>query len=132
RRLVARLVVHRALAWQGAGLPEPAFHGCETWQCNTVEPFAWFFHMHVDFAGFVPMVGRDAYVLGHGSMRGKLLGLVSVADGRGDAFNVGEHTNVTSLTASSDACGKTNKEVSNILLIICLEMGVSDSPVPLC
>jgi hypothetical protein len=65
-------------------------------------------------------------------MRGKLLGLVPVADGRGDAFNVGEHTNATSPTASSDACGKTNKDASNTPLTTRLEMGASDSPAPLC
>ena len=35
--------------------------------------------MRIDFAGLVPMVGRDTYVSGRGIMRGKLLGLVTVA-----------------------------------------------------
>ena len=72
--------------------PKQRFMGCETWQCNTVEPLARLFHMRIDFAHIIPMVGRDAYVSGHGSMSGKLLGLVAVADGKGDAFDVGELT----------------------------------------
>jgi hypothetical protein len=63
---------------------------CETWQCNTVEPIARLFHMRIDFAGFVPMVGRDAYVGGHGRMRGTLLHVVTVADGSGDEFDLSE------------------------------------------
>jgi hypothetical protein len=38
------------------------------------------------------MVGRDAYVAGRGAMRGKVLGLVTVANGAGDEFDVGELT----------------------------------------
>jgi uncharacterized protein DUF6544 len=56
--------------------PNQRFMPAEKWQCNTVEPLARLFHMRIDFAGFVPMVGRDAYASAHGSMRGKLLGLV--------------------------------------------------------
>ena len=72
--------------------PKQRFMPCETWQCNTVEPLARLFHMRIDFAGFLPMVGRDAYASGHGSMLGKLLGLVTVANGSGDEFDVGELT----------------------------------------
>jgi len=72
--------------------PNQAFMPCETWQCNTVAPPARLFHMRIDFARVVPMVGRDAYVAGHGSMRGKLLGLFPVANGSGDEFDVGELT----------------------------------------
>jgi hypothetical protein len=46
--------------------------------------------MRIDFAGFVPMIGRDAYIGGHGRMCGKLLGLVPVADGSGREFDVSE------------------------------------------
>jgi hypothetical protein len=52
--------------------PNQAFMPCETWQWNTVAPLARLFHMRIDFARVIPMVGRDAYVAGHGSMRGKL------------------------------------------------------------
>lgn len=72
--------------------PGQRFMPCETWQWNTVEPPARLFHMRIDFAGFVPMVGRDAYIAGRGSMRGKLLGLITVADGSGDEFDIGELT----------------------------------------
>ena len=46
--------------------------------------------MRIDVAGFVPMVGRDAYVGGRGRMRGTLLRLVTVADGSGEEFDVSE------------------------------------------
>ena len=48
------------------------------------------FHMRIDFARVVPMVGRDAYVDGHGDMKGKLAGLVTVANGSGHEFDLGE------------------------------------------
>ena len=70
--------------------PSAAFMPFEAWQHNTRVPVARLFHMRIDFAGFVPMIGRDAYVDGRGSMRGKLLGVVPVADGRGDEFDLGE------------------------------------------
>jgi hypothetical protein len=72
--------------------PNQKFMPAHTWQCNAVEPLARLFHMRIDFAGFVPMCGRDAYVGGHGSMHGKLLGLVTVANGSGYEFDVGELT----------------------------------------
>jgi len=62
----------------------------EAWQYNTRFPVTRLFHMRIDFAGFVPMIGRDAYVGGRGRMRGKLLGLVPVADGSGREFDVSE------------------------------------------
>lgn len=46
--------------------------------------------MRIDFAGFVPMVGRDRYLHGRGAMRGKLLGIGPVVDGSGPEFDVGE------------------------------------------
>ena len=72
--------------------PNQPYMPAATWQCNTVEPLARLFHMRINFAGFVPMVGRDAYVSGRGSMRGKLLGVVAVANGSGDEFDTGELT----------------------------------------
>jgi len=62
----------------------------EAWQYNSAFPVARLFHMRTDFAGFVPMVGRDTYLDGHGQMRGKLLGIVPVASGTGSEFDVGE------------------------------------------
>jgi hypothetical protein len=70
--------------------PGQRFMRFEAWQYNTRLPVTRLFHMRIDFAGFVPMIGRDAYVGGHGRMRGKLLGLVPVADGSGLEFDVSE------------------------------------------
>lgn len=60
------------------------------WQLNTVDPIARIFQMRVDAAHVVPMFGTDSYVSGTGEMRGKLLGLVTVAEGRGEEFDLGE------------------------------------------
>jgi uncharacterized protein DUF6544 len=61
---------------RGAAPPEPAVHARGDVAVQHRRTARRLFHMRIDFAGFVPMVGRDAYASGHGSMRGKLLGLV--------------------------------------------------------
>ena len=70
--------------------PGQKFMPCECWQFNSAAEIARLFHMRIDFAGFVPMVGRDSYVRGQGHMRGKLLGLVTVADGHGPETDLSE------------------------------------------
>jgi hypothetical protein len=40
----------------------------------------------------VPMVGSDTYLHGRGRMLGKLLDRITVADGQGDEFDIGELT----------------------------------------
>jgi hypothetical protein len=46
--------------------------------------------MRIDLAGVLPVHGVDSYVAGAGRMRGRLLGLVPVADGSGPEFDVSE------------------------------------------
>lgn len=70
--------------------PNQRFMRCETWQYNSARPVARLFHMRIDFLGLVPMVGSDRYIGGQGRMLGKLLGLVTVADGSGPEFDAGE------------------------------------------
>ena len=65
------------LKGQGSWMP------AEVWQYNSALEVARIFHMRVDFASVVPMVGRDTYVGGKGVMHGKLLGLVTVARSEG-------------------------------------------------
>lgn len=48
--------------------------------------------MRVHVAGVVPMIGRDTYLHGHGRMIGKLLDRVTVVDGSGEEFDIGELT----------------------------------------
>ncbi|MEU7813448.1 DUF6544 family protein [Pseudonocardia sp. NPDC049154] len=79
-RLRARFRVRRT----GGRLP------CVAWQYNLADPVARVFVMRLRVAGVVPMLGMDTYVGGHGRMRGTLLGLVPVADGRGPEFDLGE------------------------------------------
>jgi Family of unknown function (DUF6544) len=68
------------------------FMPCESWQYNSAADIARLFHMRIDFAGFVPMVGRDSYVRGQGRMHGTLLGLVTVADAHGPETDMSELT----------------------------------------
>ena len=72
--------------------PGQRFMRCESWQYNSGPDPARVFHMRIDFAGFVPMVGRDVYLRGRGSMHGKLLDVIKVADGEGPEFDTGELT----------------------------------------
>nr|WP_233498882.1 DUF6544 family protein [Blastococcus sp. TF02A-26] len=63
---------------------------CEAWQVNTVDEIARLFRMRLLLGGAVPMWGWDTYRSGHGRMRGKLLGVVPVADGSGPEFDTSE------------------------------------------
>jgi hypothetical protein len=72
--------------------PGQKFMPCECRQYNSGTEIARLFHMRIDFAGIVPMVGRDSYVRGHGRMHGKLLGLVTVADAHGPETDMSELT----------------------------------------
>jgi hypothetical protein len=62
----------------------------EAWQYNSAPAVARIFSMRIDVAGFVPMYGVDSYVGGRGRMRGKVLGLVPVANGTGQEFDLSE------------------------------------------
>jgi hypothetical protein len=68
------------------------FMPCEAWQYNTSLGPARVYYMRIDFAGLLPMFGVDVYRGGHGRMHGKLLGLITVADGSGPEFDVSELT----------------------------------------
>ena len=72
---------------------------CEAWQVNAAHPVGRVFCMRLDMVGVVPMVGADTYLAGRGRMHGTLLGLVTVADGTGEPFDIGELT-----TWLNDAC----------------------------
>ena len=62
----------------------------EVWQYNSSAQVARIFHMRIDFASVVPMVGRDTYVGGKGIMHGKLLGLFTVAHAQGPETDMSE------------------------------------------
>ena len=69
-----------------------AWMPADAWQYNSGLEVARLFWMRLKFAGRLPMIGWDTYRLGHGRMRGKLLGLVTVADGKGPPFDISELT----------------------------------------
>jgi hypothetical protein len=72
------------LKGQGSWMP------AEVWQYNSSLDVARIFHMRIDFAGVVPMVGRDTYMRGKGIMGGKLLGVVTVARSQGPETDLSE------------------------------------------
>jgi Family of unknown function (DUF6544) len=72
--------------------PGQKFMPCEAWQYNTSLVPARVYYMRIDFAGVLPMFGVDVYQAGQSRMNGKLLGLITVADGSGPEFNVSELT----------------------------------------
>jgi hypothetical protein len=81
-RFHGRFRLRRGLGWMLA----------EAWQYNSAIGVARIFVMRIRFAGVVPMTGVDRYLRGRGRKLGKLLGLVTVADGQGGEFDVGELT----------------------------------------
>jgi hypothetical protein len=81
---LAHILGRFRLKGQGAWMP------AEIWQYNSATEVARIFHMRIDFAGVVPMVGRDVYVHGKGTMHGKLLGLVTVAHTEGPETDMSE------------------------------------------
>ncbi|MCU1376332.1 MAG: hypothetical protein JWO68_3618 [Actinomycetia bacterium] len=82
------------------------------WQYNSSLEVARVFVMRLRLAGVVPMIGRDTYLRGHGRMIGKLLDRVTVVDGKGDEFDIGELTtylNDAVLLAPSMLLGPTTQ-----------------------
>lgn len=63
---------------------------CEAWQYNSRLGVARVFHMRIGAAGLLPMLGRDSYLNGRGRMLGRLLGLVTVANGSGPEYDASE------------------------------------------
>ncbi len=62
----------------------------EAWQYNSAVETARIFVMRLRWAGVVPMVGSDSYLRGRGRMQGKLFNVLTVADGHGPEFDLGE------------------------------------------
>jgi hypothetical protein len=69
--------------------PNAPWRPCEVWQYNTGVGITRTFFMRMRFAG-LPVIGRDTYRDGHGRMLGRLLDLVTVIDGSGPEFDLGE------------------------------------------
>ncbi len=69
--------------------PEQPWRKVETWQYNSSLDLARIFHMRMLF-GPVPVLGRDTYLHGRGRMLGRALDLVTVVDGSGPEFDIGE------------------------------------------
>lgn len=72
--------------------PSLGWMPAEAWQYDTADPIARIFVMRLRFARVMPMIGTDTYVDGHGRMLGKLFDRITVADGSGEEFDIGELT----------------------------------------
>jgi len=59
---------------------------CEAWQYNTRRSLARLFYIQLRFFGLVPVLGRDTYIGGRGRMLIRLMDLVTVGDGTGEAY----------------------------------------------
>jgi hypothetical protein len=64
----------------------------DAWQYNSAVDVVRLYRMRLTVARAVPMWGWDTYRGGSGRMLGKVLGLVTVADGSGPEFDTGELT----------------------------------------
>ena len=70
--------------------PERPWMPMNAWQYSSGIEVTRLFRMRLMFAGLVPMWGWDTYRAGSGRMRGKVLNLVTVADGSGPEFDTSE------------------------------------------
>ena len=68
---------------------DEAWMKCETWQYNS-RIVTRIFHIRARIAGLLPVLARDTYVHGRGRMLIRLLDLVTVGDGIGEEFDIGE------------------------------------------
>src|SRR4051794_1423481 len=100
RYLQAMGVVGRPLTWslrahftgrfrRGPGQP---WLPLDAWQYNSGVEVTRLFRMRLLVARVMPMWGWDTYLAGSGGMLGKALGVVTVADGSGPEFDIGELT----------------------------------------
>ena len=70
--------------------PDKPWMRCEAWQYTSAIAPARIYVMRIDMNPVLPMFGSDTYLRGRGRMHGKALGLVTVADGAGPEFDIGE------------------------------------------
>ena len=70
--------------------PDQAWMPYRAWQYNRCDPVTRLVQMRVGVAGVFPMLGTDTYIDHVGRMHGKLLGAITVADGTGPEFDLGE------------------------------------------
>jgi hypothetical protein len=62
---------------------------CECWQYDSSPDISRVFHIRMRL-GPLPVLARDTYLDGHGRMLARALGLFTVADGIGEAYDVSE------------------------------------------
>jgi len=72
--------------------PRLGWMPAQAWQYNSSLEVARVFVMRLRLAHVLTMIGRDTYEQGHGHMLGTLFDRITVVDGRGEEFDIGELT----------------------------------------
>jgi len=70
--------------------PDKPWRACRVHQYDTRLGVARIFHIRVRFGGLVPVLARDTYLRGRGRMLVRLADLVTLADGTGPEYDIGE------------------------------------------
>ncbi len=70
--------------------PDQGWMKCEAWQYNSRPAVARIFHLRIRFGGLIPVLGRDTYIDGRGRMLIRILDLITVGDGKGEEYDIGE------------------------------------------
>ncbi|HJQ86981.1 MAG TPA: DUF6544 family protein, partial [Propionibacteriaceae bacterium] len=86
------MVIQGPLSGRVQAADTAEIHAVRGMQYNTRPIPARIYYMRIAFACVLTMFGVDLYQAGHGRMRGKLLGMITVADGSGQEFDLGELT----------------------------------------
>lgn len=73
-------------------MPRFGWMPAQAWQLDRAPVVGRLFVMRLRVARVLPMVGVDSYLNGRGCMVGKLFDRFTVADGKGDEFDIGELT----------------------------------------
>jgi hypothetical protein len=89
RRPPAQLVIARALRREIPPRTRPILDALRGMAVQLGYRGSQLFRMHLLLARVVPMWGWDTYRVGRGRMHGKLLNLITVADGTGPEFDTG-------------------------------------------
>jgi len=70
--------------------PQQAWKNCEAWQYNSRLAVARIFQIRVRFGGLATVLARDTYRDGQGRMLVRLMDLITIGDGIGEEYNIGE------------------------------------------
>jgi hypothetical protein len=70
--------------------PGQSWKRCEAWQYNNRLALARILFIGIQFAGLLPVIARDTYVRNAGQLLVRVLDRFTIADGRGEEYDIGE------------------------------------------